>query len=290
MAAPSACMLGRNENGGPKDPAPSLWLPERDPRPDADPALSRDFQRRFPVWGHGRWGQRRRGRAGAARVAAGSGGDASVAIAPHVIKAPGAIQCRVGLLAGRFLALPPARGNAGKRTTIEELQSPELPGPSSCPKGGFYPEPGAPSRMQLLFSRSCCPAPAGPSFLFCLPFFPWLSCRNASAAVWSRAMNTWMSSGVQLSTNFKRQCGINASDGKRLEEAGFHMVKAMAYVPEKELLNIKGISETKADKIPVRVFWSFNPGYSTGLLLLAESVVVNLEGLQRAVKVIGGVT
>ncbi|XP_068859320.1 uncharacterized protein [Aphelocoma coerulescens] len=153
MAAPSACMLGRNENGGPKDPAPSLWLPERDPRPDADPALSRDFQRRFPVWGHGRWGQRRRGRAGAARVAAGSGGDASVAIAPHVIKAPGAIQCRVGLLAGRFLALPPARGNAGKRTTIEELQSPELPGPSSCPKGGFYPEPGAPSRMQLLFSR-----------------------------------------------------------------------------------------------------------------------------------------
>ncbi|XP_017601345.1 meiotic recombination protein DMC1 homolog [Corvus cornix cornix] len=104
-------------------------------------------------------------------------------------------------------------------------------------------------------------------------------------------MNTGMSSGVQFSTNFKRQqCGINASDGKRLEEAGFHMVKAMAYAPEKELLNIKVISETKADKIPVRVFWSFNPGYSTGLFLLAESVVVNLEGLQRAVKVIGGVT
>nr|XP_014340920.1 PREDICTED: DNA repair protein RAD51 homolog 1 [Latimeria chalumnae] len=45
------------------------------------------------------------------------------------------------------------------------------------------------------------------------------------------------------------QCGINANDVKKLEEAGFHTVEAVAYAPKKELLNIKGISEAKAEKI-----------------------------------------
>ncbi|XP_045143610.1 DNA repair protein RAD51 homolog 1 [Echinops telfairi] len=48
------------------------------------------------------------------------------------------------------------------------------------------------------------------------------------------------------------QCGINANDVKKLEEAGFHTVEAVAYAPKKELINIKGISEAKADKILVR--------------------------------------
>uniref|UniRef100_A0A8C4BXA5 DNA repair protein RAD51 n=1 Tax=Denticeps clupeoides TaxID=299321 RepID=A0A8C4BXA5_9TELE len=34
-----------------------------------------------------------------------------------------------------------------------------------------------------------------------------------------------------------------------LEDAGFHTIEAVAYAPKKELLNIKGISEAKADKI-----------------------------------------
>ncbi|MGH0122938.1 UNVERIFIED_CONTAM: hypothetical protein FKN15_018605 [Acipenser sinensis] len=45
------------------------------------------------------------------------------------------------------------------------------------------------------------------------------------------------------------QCGISANDVKKLEEAGFHTVEAVSYAPKKELLNIKGISETKAEKI-----------------------------------------
>uniref|UniRef100_A0AAZ3SWV7 DNA repair protein RAD51 homolog n=1 Tax=Oncorhynchus tshawytscha TaxID=74940 RepID=A0AAZ3SWV7_ONCTS len=44
------------------------------------------------------------------------------------------------------------------------------------------------------------------------------------------------------------QCGISASDLKKLEDAGFHTIEAVAYAPKKELLNIKGISEAKADK------------------------------------------
>ncbi|XP_023257750.1 DNA repair protein RAD51 homolog B-like, partial [Seriola lalandi dorsalis] len=34
-----------------------------------------------------------------------------------------------------------------------------------------------------------------------------------------------------------------------MEDAGFHTIEAVAYAPKKELLNIKGISEAKADKI-----------------------------------------
>lgn len=45
------------------------------------------------------------------------------------------------------------------------------------------------------------------------------------------------------------ECGVSAIDVKKLMEAGFHTVEAIAYTPKKALLLIKGISETKADKI-----------------------------------------
>ena len=38
---------------------------------------------------------------------------------------------------------------------------------------------------------------------------------------------------------------------KKLEEAGFYTVEAVAFAPKKMLLSIKGISEAKADKIAV---------------------------------------
>lgn len=43
--------------------------------------------------------------------------------------------------------------------------------------------------------------------------------------------------------------GINASDIKKLSEAGNDTVEAIAYQPRKSLLSIKGISEAKADKL-----------------------------------------
>lgn len=43
--------------------------------------------------------------------------------------------------------------------------------------------------------------------------------------------------------------GIGAADIKKLEEAGYFTVEAVAYAPKKNLLAIKGISEAKADKI-----------------------------------------
>ncbi|XP_024528445.1 DNA repair protein RAD51 homolog isoform X2 [Selaginella moellendorffii] len=46
-----------------------------------------------------------------------------------------------------------------------------------------------------------------------------------------------------------QHCGISAVDVKKLREAGFCTVEAVAYSPKKELLKIKGISEAKVDKI-----------------------------------------
>ncbi|XP_050189636.1 DNA repair protein RAD51 homolog 1-like [Myiozetetes cayanensis] len=54
--------------------------------------------------------------------------------------------------------------------------------------------------------------------------------------------------GPQLVSRLE-QCGGNAKDVKKLQEAGFHTVEAVACAPKKELLNIKGISEAKADQI-----------------------------------------
>ena len=46
-----------------------------------------------------------------------------------------------------------------------------------------------------------------------------------------------------------QECGIGASDVKKLVEAGYYTVESIAYTPKKALLEIKGISEAKADKI-----------------------------------------
>ncbi|KAK5903998.1 hypothetical protein CgunFtcFv8_007728 [Champsocephalus gunnari] len=54
--------------------------------------------------------------------------------------------------------------------------------------------------------------------------------------------------GPQLLSKLE-QCGVSGSDIKKLGDAGFHTIEAVAYAPKKELLNIKGISEAKAEKI-----------------------------------------
>ena len=48
--------------------------------------------------------------------------------------------------------------------------------------------------------------------------------------------------------------GISATDVKKLEDAGFYTVESVAYAPKKNLLDIKGISDAKADKIIVSSF------------------------------------
>ncbi|KAF8947298.1 recombinase rad51, partial [Haplosporangium bisporale] len=45
------------------------------------------------------------------------------------------------------------------------------------------------------------------------------------------------------------ECGILAADVKKLRDAGYYTVESIAFTPKKQLLTIKGISDTKADKI-----------------------------------------
>lgn len=45
------------------------------------------------------------------------------------------------------------------------------------------------------------------------------------------------------------QHGIASADIKRLMEAGFHTVESIAYAPKKKVLEVKGISDNKAEKI-----------------------------------------
>ena len=46
-----------------------------------------------------------------------------------------------------------------------------------------------------------------------------------------------------------QEAGIHPQDVKKLTDAGFHTVEAVAYTPKKNLISIKGISEQKAEKI-----------------------------------------
>ncbi|KAI0322672.1 Rad51-domain-containing protein [Amylostereum chailletii] len=57
------------------------------------------------------------------------------------------------------------------------------------------------------------------------------------------------SSGGPMLINKLQEAGIHAQDIKKLSDAGFHTVEAIAYTPKKNLISIKGISEQKAEKI-----------------------------------------
>lgn len=54
--------------------------------------------------------------------------------------------------------------------------------------------------------------------------------------------------GPQL-VNKLESHGISAADVRKLEEAGLYTVEAVSFIPRKQLLAIKGISDAKADKI-----------------------------------------
>ena len=57
--------------------------------------------------------------------------------------------------------------------------------------------------------------------------------------------------------------GINAGDVKKLEEAGFHTVEAVAFTPKKQLVLVKGLSEAKVDKIVEACQKIVNLGFQT---------------------------
>ncbi|KAI7850891.1 DNA repair protein RAD51 [Circinella umbellata] len=61
------------------------------------------------------------------------------------------------------------------------------------------------------------------------------------------------------------QSGILSSDIKKLKDGGYYTVEAIAYAPKKALLTIRGISETKADKLIAEASKVVNLGFTTAM-------------------------
>lgn len=59
------------------------------------------------------------------------------------------------------------------------------------------------------------------------------------------------------------QHGISGSDIRKLEEHGYHSVESLAYATKKQLIAVKGISETKADKIAIEAAKLVPMGFTT---------------------------
>merc|ERR1719328_371754 len=59
------------------------------------------------------------------------------------------------------------------------------------------------------------------------------------------------------------QHGISSTDCKKLQEAGFYTVESVVYAPRKKLMEIKGISEQKADKIQLEAMKLVPTGFTT---------------------------
>ena len=86
------------------------------------------------------------------------------------------------------------------------------------------------------------------------------------------------------------ECGISAVDVRKLMDNGFHTVESIAYTPKKALLLIKGISETKADKIIAEAAKLVPMGFTTASEFnqrRAEIVFIT-SGSRELDKLLGG--
>ncbi|KAF7730675.1 recombinase rad51 [Apophysomyces ossiformis] len=62
-----------------------------------------------------------------------------------------------------------------------------------------------------------------------------------------------------------QSCGIAAGDIKKLKEAGYFTVEAIAYTPKKTLSSIKGFSENKIEKIMKEAANQIHIGFTTAM-------------------------
>ncbi|CAM0135781.1 unnamed protein product [Umbelopsis sp. WA50703] len=84
--------------------------------------------------------------------------------------------------------------------------------------------------------------------------------------------------------------GLSATDIKKLQEVGLHTVEAVAYTPKKALLAIKGISETKADKLLTEASKLVNMGFTTAMDIhhRRQELICISTGSSELDKVLGG--
>lgn len=84
--------------------------------------------------------------------------------------------------------------------------------------------------------------------------------------------------------------GIAAADVKRLIEAGFFTVESVAFTPRKAILQVKGISEAKADKILSEATKLVPMGFTTATEIhhRRSEIVYLTTGSQELDKLLGG--
>lgn len=97
------------------------------------------------------------------------------------------------------------------------------------------------------------------------------------------------SSGPMLVTKLEN-CGISASDIKKLREVGLNTIESVAFAPKKQLITIKGISEAKADKILAEASKLVPMGFTTATdYHMRRSEIIQLTtGSSELDKLLGG--
>lgn len=96
-------------------------------------------------------------------------------------------------------------------------------------------------------------------------------------------------SGPIIVTQLEK-CGIAAADVKKLQEGGYNTVESIAFSTKKHLINVKGISEAKADKIIQAAASLVNLGFSSAATLLQtrQDIVFISTGSAALDKLLGG--
>merc|ERR1719351_712694 len=86
------------------------------------------------------------------------------------------------------------------------------------------------------------------------------------------------------------QHGIAAADVKKLMAAGFYTVESVVYAPKKKLIDIKGISEQKADKIQLEAMKLVPTGFTTAteMHLKRSQIIQVTTGSKELDKLLNG--
>ena len=86
------------------------------------------------------------------------------------------------------------------------------------------------------------------------------------------------------------QHGISGTDCKKLQDAGFYTVESVVYAPRKKLLEIKGISEQKADKIQIEAMKLVPTGFTTAteMHLKRSQIIQVTTGSKELDKLLNG--
>ena len=85
--------------------------------------------------------------------------------------------------------------------------------------------------------------------------------------------------------------GIGAGDVKKLQAAGYHTVQSVAFTPKKTLIQVKGISDAKADKILTAASNLVNMGFKTAgeAHKIREDIIQITTGSKELDKLLGGI-